>query len=73
MKPEIVLENKFGRFYVTSEGWHINGNKDKFMASVKRQSKSNHPDKQVTAEIVLNYVQLIMDMELSFMAMSCEG
>lgn len=57
MKPEIILENKFGRFYVTSEGWHINGNKDKFMASVKRQSKSNHPDKQVTAEIVLNYVQ----------------
>lgn len=57
MKPEIVLENKFGRFYATSEGWHINGNKDKFMASVKRQSKSNHPDKQVTAEIVLNYVQ----------------
>lgn len=57
MCVELVLKNKFGRFYVTSEGWHINGQKDKFIASVKRQLKSKYHNKQVEAEIVMNYIK----------------
>lgn len=57
MKSEIILENKFGRLYITSEGWHINGQKNKFIASVKRQLKSKYLDKQITAEIALNYIK----------------
>jgi hypothetical protein len=57
MYTELVLKNKFGCFYITSEGWHINGQKDKFIASVKRQLKSKYYDKQVEAEIVMNCIK----------------
>ena len=56
MKVECILQNKFGKFFITSEGWHINGQKDKFIASVKRQLKSSYHDKQVEAELVMNYI-----------------
>ena len=54
---ECILENNFGKLYVTSEGWHINGQKNKFIASVKRQLKSKYLDKQLYAEIALNYIK----------------
>lgn len=57
MNVELVLENKFGRFYVTSEGWHINGQKDKFIASIKRQLKSKYHNRQVEAEIVIDFIK----------------
>jgi len=57
MRVELILKNKFGCFYVTSEGWHINGQKYKFIASVKRQLKSKYHNKQVEAEIVMNYMK----------------
>lgn len=57
MSVELVLKNKFGSFYVTSEGWHINGQKDKFIASVKRQLKSKYHNRQVEAEIVINFIK----------------
>lgn len=57
MSVELVLKNKFGRFYVTSEGWHINGQKDKFIASIKRQLKSKYHNRQVEAEIVIDFIK----------------
>lgn len=57
MSVELILKNKFGRFYVTSEGWHINGQKSKFIASVKRQLKSKYHNRQVEAEIVMDYIK----------------
>ena len=54
---ECILENSFGKLYVTSEGWHINGQKNKFIASVKRQLKSKYLDKQLEAEIAIDYIK----------------
>jgi hypothetical protein len=42
LRPRVTLvcENRFGRLYRTSEGWHINGDKQKFIACVKRDLRS---------------------------------
>lgn len=56
MKVECVLQNKFGKFFVTSEGWHINGDRQKFIKSVKKQFKSPYHNKQIEAELVMDYI-----------------
>ena len=56
MKVECVLQNKFGKFFVTSEGWHINGDRQKFIKSVKKQFESPYHNKQIEAELVMDYI-----------------
>lgn len=38
---EIVAENKYGKLYQTSEGWHINGDKKKFMQNILKDVHSS--------------------------------
>jgi hypothetical protein len=40
IKVEVICSNKYGTLYQTSEGWHINGNKKRFIDNLKRDQHS---------------------------------
>ena len=35
---ELIASNKYGKLYRTSKGYHINGNKSKFLENIKKLS-----------------------------------
>ena len=53
IKVEVVAKNQFGTMYQTSEGWHINGNKKKFINNIIKDVHSQDPMARVHAEYVL--------------------
>lgn len=40
IKVEIICSNQYGTLFQTSEGWHINGNKKRFIDNLKRDQHS---------------------------------
>lgn len=40
IKVEVICSNQFGTLFQTSEGWHINGNKKRFIDNLKRDLHS---------------------------------
>ena len=50
---ELVAENKYGKLFKTSEGWHINGDKPRFINRVKNDLNSNDPMAVAGASYVL--------------------
>ncbi len=65
MKVEITIEfdnvikvasNKYGTFYLTSEGWHINGNKKKFIENIKKDLHSIDALAKEMAEYIIDVI-----------------
>lgn len=54
---ELVAENKYGKMFQTSEGWHINGNKKKFIQNI---IKDVHSD-DLVAKQAAQYVLFLID------------
>ena len=50
---EIVAENQYGKLYQTSEGWHINGDKKKFMQNIFKDIHSSDIIARQAAQYVL--------------------
>lgn len=59
LRPTVTLvcENKYGRLYKTSEGWHINGDKPRFIANLKRDLNSGDPFAEVGARYALDLIR----------------
>ena len=53
----IVAENQYGKMFQTSEGWHINGNKKKFIQNI---IKDVHSD-DLVAKQAAQYVLFLMN------------
>lgn len=53
---ELVCENKYGKLYRTSEGYHINGNVAKFINNVKRDLHSPSHLTRLQAEYILDII-----------------
>jgi hypothetical protein len=56
-RVELVCENRYGKLYETSEGWHINGDKQKFIACVKRDLHSGDFIAEEHARYVLSLIK----------------
>lgn len=56
-RVELVCENKYGKLYETSEGWHINGNKPRFIACVKRDLHSGDCIAEECARYALDLIK----------------
>lgn len=56
-RVELVCENRYGKLYETSEGWHINGDKQKFIACVKRDLHSGDCIAEENAKYVLELIK----------------
>ena len=50
---ELIAENKYGKLFRTSEGWHINGDKTLFINRIKNDLNSNDPMAVAGASYVL--------------------
>ena len=50
---ELIAENKYGKLFRTSEGWHINGDKTRFINRIKNDLNSNDPMAVAGASYVL--------------------
>lgn len=56
---ELLCSNKYGKFYRTSEGYHINGDRRKFINSIMRDLHSGDCIAEINARIVLDYIQTL--------------
>lgn len=56
-RVELVCENKYGKLYRTSEGWHINGDKPRFIANLKRDLHSGDPIAEMGALYALDLIK----------------
>ena len=54
---ELVAENKYGKLFKTSEGWHINGNKPAFINNLKKDLHSSDLFVQVCASNALFLIE----------------
>lgn len=61
IRPQVtvIAQNKFGTLYQTSEGWHINGDKQKFIANIKRDLHSNDLFAIINAQTVLGLMEAL--------------
>lgn len=50
---ELIAENKYGKLFRTSEGWHINGDRKKFINRIKNDLSSNDPMAVACASYVI--------------------
>lgn len=50
---ELIASNKYGKLYRTSEGYHIDGNKSKFLENIKKDLKSEDPFALICAQNVM--------------------
>ena len=50
---ELVAENKYGKLFRTSEGWHINGNRKKFIQNIFKDIHSDDIVAKQAAQYVL--------------------
>lgn len=53
MCVELVAENKYGKLFKTSEGWHLNGDKTRFINRIKNDLSSQDPMAVAGAKYVL--------------------
>lgn len=53
LRVELIAENKYGRLFRTSEGWHINGDKTRFINRIKNDLNSQDPMAVAGAKYVL--------------------
>lgn len=53
---ELVAENKYGKLFRTSEGWHINGDRKKFIQNI---FKDVHSD-DIVAKQAAQYVMFLI-------------
>ena len=53
IKVEVVAQNQYGTLYQTSEGWHINGNKKKFIQNIIKDVHSSDLIAKQAAQYVL--------------------
>lgn len=56
-RVELVCENRYGKLYETSKGWHINGDKPRFIANLKRDLNSGDPFAEVGARHALDLIR----------------
>ena len=56
---ELVASNRYGKMFLTSEGYHINGDRRKFINSIQRDLRSGDCIAEINARIVLNYIQTL--------------
>lgn len=54
---ELLCANKYGKFYRTSEGYHINGNKPKFIELLKRDLHSPNIEDEWNARFILSLME----------------
>lgn len=54
---EKIASNKYGILYLTTEGFHINGDKELFLKQIKKDLKSNDPFAQICAQTVINIIE----------------
>lgn len=50
---ELIAENQYGKLFRTSEGYHINGNRKKFIQNILRDIHSGDPMAVASARFVL--------------------
>jgi hypothetical protein len=53
---ELICENKYGKLYHTSEGYHINGDVVKFINNVKKDLRSPNNLIRLQAEYILDII-----------------
>ena len=62
IKVEVVAQNQFGTLYQTSEGFHINGNRKKFIQNIIKDVHSQDPMAKACASyalfIINNYQEI---------------
>ena len=56
---ELVASNRYGKMFLTSEGYHINGDRRKFINSIMRDLHSGDCIAEINARIVLDYIQTL--------------
>lgn len=54
---ELLCANRYGKFYRTSEGYHINGDKAKFIESLKRDLHSPNIEDEWNARYILSLIE----------------
>lgn len=54
---ELLCANQYGKFYRTSEGYHINGNKAKFIESLKRDLHTGDAIAEWNARYILGLIE----------------
>lgn len=54
---ELLCANQYGKFYRTSEGYHINGNKAKFMELLKHDLHSPNIEDEWNARYILSLIE----------------
>lgn len=54
---ELIAENKYGRLFKTSEGYHINGDKTKFINKLKKDLNSEDIFAQICANNALDLIK----------------
>lgn len=54
---ELIAENKYGRLFKTSEGWHINGNKTSFINNLKKDLNADDILAQICASNALYLIK----------------
>lgn len=56
IRVELVAENQYGKLFRTSEGWHINGNRKKFIQNIFKDIHSN----DIVAKQAAQYVMFLI-------------
>lgn len=56
---ELVASNRYGKMFLTSEGYHINGDRRKFINNIMRDLHSGDCIAEINARIVLDYIQTL--------------
>jgi hypothetical protein len=54
---ELIVENKYGKLFKTSEGYHINGNKTAFIRNLKKDLNSDDILAQICANNALYLIK----------------
>ena len=59
---ELIAQNKYGKLFKTSEGWHINGDKTAFINNLKKDLNSDDILAQICANnalfLIKNYPEI---------------
>lgn len=57
IRVELIAENKYGKLFKTSEGYHINGNKTAFINHLKKDLSSDDILAQICANNALYLIK----------------
>lgn len=62
IKVAVICSNQFGTLFQTSEGWHINGDKTRFINNLKKDVNSDDIFAQICANnalfLINNYKEI---------------